>query len=203
MPALAITVEVTKDSQLDLLEREMTFVEKAEFADQLAGEFEELTRDHIREAAKTRHTTAERLGAKPTNYLTSLISGSEGIGSQASPGKVLLTLPGEIFKRAFGPVTVRIFQKKFLTIPVAAESYGKRSDELPGKIFMVRSKKGHLLLARREGKELKILYLLKTQVTLPEDRGLLPSDVDFFNAAERAADDKLELITRKVVSVKR
>lgn len=199
MPALAITVDIQDGSNLDLLEREMTFAEKAEFADQLAGEFEELTRSHIREAAKTRHTTAERLGAKPTNYLLNKAASVESVGA---PGKVLLTVAGDIFKRAFGPVKVSAVAKKYLTIPITAAAYGRRAGEFDG-LFLVRTKKGNLLLAQREGKTLKPFFLLKAQVTLPEDRGLLPSDAAFFHAAEEAADAKLELITRKVSSVKR
>jgi hypothetical protein len=196
MPAIAITLEFNGDSKLALLQQEMEWSEKVEFADHVAGNVEELTRAHIITAAQTRHTTATRLGATPTQYLLSKASSVEAIGS---PGRVLLSVSGAIFKRTFQPVTVSAVNAKMLTIPVAAESYGKRAGEF-GKLFVYQSKggSGPAFLAQKDGKTMKFLFLLKRSVVLPQDRGLLPSEEDLFRTVEQTADDQLVLMTRKL-----
>lgn len=195
MPAITIQLEFKGDTKLSLLEQEMEFAEKLEFADEVAGNIEELTRAHITTAAQTRHTTANRLGATPTQYLLNKAASVEAIGS---PGRVLLSVSGEIFKRTFQPVTVTAVNAKMLTIPVAAESYGKRAGEF-SDLFVYQSKggSGPAFLARREGKTMKFLFLLKRSVVLPQDRGLLPSEEDIFKTVEQTADDQLQVMTRK------
>ncbi len=208
MPAIAITVEVKGDSKLELLQQEMDWPQKVGFADHVAGAIEEMTRAHIVTAAQTRHTTATRLGANPTDYLLNKAASVEAIGS---PGRVLLSVSGAIFKRTFQPVTITggtgpgtspYKLPIMLSIPVTAEAYGKRPYEVSGKLFVYRSKggKGPAFLARRDGKTMKFLFLLKKTVVLPQDRGLLPSEEEFGQCVERAADDELELMKRRLTS---
>ena len=163
-----------------------------------AGNIEELTRSHIATAAQTRHKTATRLGASPTQYLLNKASSVEAIGA---PGRVLLSVSGEIFKRTFEPVTVSAVNAKMLTIPIAAESYGKRAGEF-GKLFVFTAKTGKQssFLARKVDGKMEFLFLLKKTVVLPQDRGLLPSEEDIFKAVEQTADDQLTLMTRKLAS---
>jgi len=196
MPGLEITLEFKGDTKLSLLEKEMKFPEKLEFADAVAANIEELTRKHISTAAQTRHKTATRLGATPTQYLLNKAASVEAIGA---PGRVLLSVSGDIFKRTFNPVTVSAVNAKMLTIPVAAESYGKRAGEF-GDLFVYKSKggAGPAFLARREGKTMKFLFMLKRSVVLPQDRGLLPGEEDFFKSVEQTADDHLELMTKRL-----
>ena len=194
MPALNITLEVQNDSNLGELERTLHAPEKQAFADHLAGDFEDLTREHIRSASQTRHETAKKLGATPTNYLLNKASSVEALGS---PGSVLLTVSGSIFKRTFQPVTVRASAGKMLTIPWTAEAYGRRAREF-SDLFIYSSKRGNGFLARREGKKMKFLFLLKRQVVLPQDRGLLPSEADYLTRAETSAADFVELEVRKL-----
>ncbi len=196
MPAIALTVEFKGDSKLGLLDKEMNFPQKLEFADKLAGKFEEQTREHIAQAAQSRHKTAEKLGANPSQYLLNKAASVEAIGA---PGRVLLSVSGEIFKRTFQPVTVTASAAKMLTIPWTAEAYGKRAGEF-GKLFVYVSKHGDgaAFLARREGGTMKFLFLLKRSVVLPQDRGLLPSEEDFFKTTEQTADEQLTLMKRKL-----
>ena len=196
MAAINLSLEFKGDSQLGLLEQEMQFADKVQFADSVAGNVEQLTRAHIVTAAQSRHTTAERLGATPANYLLNKAASVEAIGA---PGRVLLSVSGEIFKRTFQPVTVSAVAANMLTIPVTAESYGKRAGDF-GKLFVYQSKggKGPAFLARREGKKMVFLFLLKRSVVLPQDRGLLPSEEDVFAVVEQTADDQLEVMRRKL-----
>ena len=142
------------------------------------------TRLHIRSAATQRHTTAGKLGAKPTGYLTKRAELVEGTGNAE---QAEITVTGAIFKRVFGPVTVRPVAKKMLAIPMRAEAYGKRPGEFDD-LFVYRSKQGRLFLAKQIAPgRLQFYFLLKASVVLPQDRGLLPSEAQFGQLAELAA----------------
>ena len=142
------------------------------------------TRLHIRSAATQRHTTASKLGAKPTGYLTKRAELVEGTGNAQ---QAEITVTGAIFKRVFGPVTVRPVAKKMLAIPMRAEAYGKRPFEFDD-LFVYRSKQGRLFLAKQAAPgRLQFFYLLKASVVLPQDRGLLPSNEQFGQLSELAA----------------
>jgi hypothetical protein len=197
MPAIAITLDVKDDSNLADLEKSLTFAEKLQFADHLAGDIEEQTRSHIQQASQSRHKTARKLQATETNYLLNKAASVEAIGS---PGRILLSVSGDIFKRTFQPVTVNATAGKMLTIPWTAEAYGKRAREFGDNLFVYRSQGGNgpAFLARRQGVRMQFLFLLKRSVVLPQDRGLLPSEEDFLKTAEQSADDFTELEIRKL-----
>lgn len=142
------------------------------------------TRQYLREIAKTTHKTANKLKARPTGYLTKRAELVQGGGDA---NQATITVTGAIFKRAFGPVTVRATAGKMLTIPMRAEAYGKRAGEF-NDLFIFRSRQGRLFLARQaEPGKLHFLFLLKAVVTLPQDRELLPDDEAFTEWAEIAA----------------
>ncbi|MFZ2276295.1 MAG: hypothetical protein WAW39_00795 [Prosthecobacter sp.] len=192
MSAISIQLEYGGDSNIATLLDSFDFTSQARFFDELADDFEILTREHIARAATTRHKTAARLGAPVTGYLEKLATGTESVRGQGSPGRVRLTLQGEIFKRAFGPVTVTATQAKMLTIPWSAAAYGKRAGEF-SDLFVFKSKRGAAFLARRIDKsKIEFLFLLKKSVTLPQDRGLLPDDAAFLAVVEKAAQRYVE-----------
>jgi hypothetical protein len=165
-----------------------------QFMGMVAANAEVLTRRHILEtAAPTRHKTAQRLGATPTGYLERRAERIESTYT-GSTATVILGGEAEIFARAFGPVTVRARSAKNLTIPLIAEAYGRRAGEF-SDLFPITSSRGNKLLVRRDGKLLKAYYLLKPQVVLPEDRGLLPSDEQYTQVVEMAAQDFIRQIT--------
>lgn len=151
----------------------------------IAGSVEDITRAHIRIAAQTRHTTATRLGASPTNYL---VNKADTVETRSDGAGVVMDVYGAIFKRVTGPVSVAPVNKKWLTIPAAAESYGRRAGEFGGLYFV----KSGADSARLQDKTGKVLFWLKKRVTLPQDRGLLPSDQQFTDAAELGARDFLK-----------
>lgn len=159
--------------------------DRTELHKYIAATAEVGTRKHIRSAAEQRHTTAQALGARPTGYLTKRAELVEGIGTREGAD---IRVTGAIFKRTFGPVTVRPVQKKMLAIPMRAESYGRRPGEFGDTLFVYRAKQGRLFLARKAGTgRLEFLFLLKRVVVLPQDRGLLPSDEQYGQLAELAA----------------
>jgi hypothetical protein len=141
------------------------------------------TRRHIRQAAATRHTTAQALGAQPTNYLAKRAAAVSGI-VDASGGRVRIA--GAIFKRVQGPVTIVPVRAKLLTIPTHKSSYGKRAADFPD-LFFRRSKKGFSFLAQKRGSRITNLFLLLKKVTLPADPGLLPTERQYQRWSEEEA----------------
>lgn len=183
---LSIDITVSKAPKLRALLKTLDPSESTAFFTSLADDFEILTSEHITRASATRHKTATRLGAKPSNYLARAATSVE---SRGSIGLISLTLQGDIFKRAFGDVEVKATDK-LLTIPISAAAYNRRAKEFPG-LFRIKSKKGNHLLVRSTGegkdKGIEPLFELKQQVTLPQDRGLLPTEAQYLKAAEQAA----------------
>lgn len=166
---------------------------RRDFMAAVAGHAERFTSDYIRTiAAPHRHKTATRLGATPTGYLERR---AQNVESRSNMEEAVVIIAGapEIFARAFGPVTVRARNAKNLTIPLTAEAYGRRAGEF-SDLFPITSRRGNKLLVRRDGKLLKAYYLLKPQVTLSEDRGLLPTDERYGDVVALVADDFIETL---------
>jgi hypothetical protein len=184
MSALSINIAVTDKATPILAELHRELTDRTTLHKYIGAASEAGTRLHIRKAAQARHTTADRLKATPTGYLTKRAELVQGTGNKEGAE---ITVTGAIFKRTFGPVTVRPRAKKMLAIPMRAEAYGKRPGEF-GDLFLFKSKQGRLFLARQAGEgRLHFLFLLKSVVILPQDRGLLPSEAQFGQLAELAA----------------
>jgi hypothetical protein len=164
----------------------------------IGAEAEILTRDHIGKAAPSRHKTAQRLGAEPTGYYERT---AEGVTSRGDDDAAVVVIGGDnaIFARVFGPVTVKPRTKKFLTVPAKAAAYGKRAGEIPDLDVLFFNKGGgrgfSMALGRRDddGKA-DVWFWLVRQVTLPQDRGLLPTDDQYSAAAELGAIGYLDAI---------
>ncbi len=203
---MAINLEIDIDDQLTPALTQLVdhLKDPAEFHKFLALDIAEYTRYHIREAAKTRHKTRDRLGLAPGNYLA---KAAETVEAKGDSGGVTLRVAGPIFKRVNGPVTITPREKKYLTIPVHADAVGKLASEhhfptpapktgrrrkarprlITGLIF-ITSKKGNLLLARPNGDgTITPYYALKASVTLPQDPWLLPSNLQLGQVAEKTA----------------
>ena len=139
---------------------------------------------HIEAMAQTRHRSASALGAEPTGHyeraaadVTSGVDGDVGV----------VTIPIAGFSRAFHEVTIRPGPgKSALTIPIAAEAYGRNVVEMRSSGWVVfRPKKSRLLFGSRGGVAGALpLYALVAVVRQPQDRTLLPSDEELGAAAE-------------------
>lgn len=142
---------------------------------EMAGDAERFLKDTGAEKSKTEHRTATTLGAKPTGHLEREYSRIEGTSTANSAS---LWIPGEgRLVAAFGTHTVRPGPgKSFMTIPVAAEAYGKRAREIPGLFFLRAGPKKTPLLARRDGERFTTYFLLVKESTIPGDPSLLPLD---------------------------
>lgn len=173
----------------------------------IAGRLEQCTRDHIFVASKTRHKTASRLSAKPTGYLEKTAGTVESQVTGNHDGLIQLSVYGDIYARVDGPVSVSPKNKKWLAIPATAESYGKRPREIAGLRFQ-RMKEGKLAALVRDTDEKdadgrtksEVIFWLKKGVTLPQDRGLLPSEGQYLEAMEKAADDFMTKLAQQEAS---
>lgn len=173
----------------------------------------DLTKRYVVEVATpSRHKTADALGAQYSNYLpkagASVISAGDADGAEIS-----IPFNGAIFKRVAGPVTIRPRFKKLLTIPRIAEAYNKRAREL-GELQLRIYKDGNGALVRAPKYERKsdgtrrtkdearayrdelkagtvTVFALRKEVTLTEDRDLLPSEAQYFEAMKAATEETL------------
>lgn len=159
----------------------------------IALDLEEFGREFVTRAAADRHSTARRLGARPTGYLE---NAAQTFEAKATVGGVQLQVAGAIFKRTEGPVVIRGREKQLLTIPAIAGAYGRRAGEIEGLRFVLFKKSGVKALVRNRGKgkdrTMEVWFWLKEEVTLPQDPGLLPTPEQYALAAEPGAAFYLE-----------
>ena len=213
MPLLNIKLK-SSNTATPALETLRTTLKKREgFHKKLAGTLEDVTRDHIRSAATTRHKTATRLSASPTGYLTRLAETTE---THSDNQGVVIRISGAIFRRVLGPVVVQPVQRKWLAIPARADAYGRRPGEFSNLRFVKFSetlaalvdggitsgyksraqkkkpKKAKPHKPRALKRDDKIAFWLKKKTTLPQDRELIPSEQKHTAAAELAAREFIQ-----------
>lgn len=162
---------------------------------QAAGtEVQRITADHVAKLAATRHATANRLGAAPTNHFAQAVekvAAPAALSSDASGATLTISHPG--FIRAFRSVKIVPRESKALAIPIHGLSYGKRAGELWDRMHLFIPK-GEKIIAATIGGVLTPLYALCKSVTQKQDRTLLPSDAEFQKAAVKGARGYLQLL---------
>ena len=143
-----------------------------------------LTRRHISRLGSWKHILADRLGAQPTQFLQKAARATVHHAT-SEYGEVVIPAPG--FSRAFHNIEIRPRDAQALTIPAAAESYGKRASVLAAygwKIFRPKGKR--ILMGSMNGDVAKVLYYLRSSVRQRQDRSLLPSDEEISETAGAA-----------------
>lgn len=143
---------------------------------------------HGRENVPNNHRTANRLGASPTGHLARAYREIES-RNDASSASLLIPRASRL-RAAFGGWVQRPGPgKQFLTIPVAAEAYGKRAGEIPDLVFMrVGPKKTPILARPNADGGITTYYFLAREVEIQEDPDLIP-----FEDLEQTARDGAEL----------
>lgn len=155
-------------------------------------------RRHVARLARSRHGTAESLGAAPTGFLQ---KGARAIVCRDDC--VDIPIPG--FARVFRPLDIRPTKAKALTIPINRVSYGVRAGRLAREgwsLFRVSARGGGpgagVLFGRRGGERAATaLYLLRTRARIPQDRSLLPTDGEMHAQAARGAADAILFLGRR------
>lgn len=181
---LNISVTATDTTTPVLTRLQRVLKDRTQLNEYIARAAEAGTRMYLRKIAQQRHSTANRMGATPTGYL---VKRAELVKGQGTKDGAVITFTGAIFRRIAGPVTIRPKVKKMLAIPMRAESYGKRPAQFRD-LFVYRAGQGRAFLARKAGKgRLHFYFLLKSVVTLPQDRTLAPSDEEYAKFSEEGA----------------
>ena len=153
-------------------------------------------RSHLRRTGASRHNTASRLGATPTGHI---LKGAARVTSFSTSDSAIVSVPIAGISRAFQNLTIRAQRANALTLPVAAASYGHRVREmarLGWTVFRPRGK--DFLMGTREGdKDAKLLYVLRKQVTIKQDRSLLPSNAEVTKSINMAIGYSIEQHLRR------
>jgi hypothetical protein len=158
---------------------------RRELNEAMGQEVQHLTADYIAELAASRHDTARKLGAMPTNHLAQAsekVASPAALTSDAEGATLTIDHPG--FGRAFHDVTIVPTNVAALTIPISAAAYGRRAREFAG-LFRI---KGTNVLALAVNGGVVPMFALVRSVTQPQDRTLLPSMEQFQEAAVRGAE---------------
>lgn len=216
--SLAVNVAVSDSATPALHALHEALTDKSELHAYMASSGEAGTRQYLRGIAPHTHTTAERLGASPTNYL---LKRAELTESSHSADKATVTVNGAIFQRALGPVTVTARRSKWLTIPGTAEAYGKSAREFndlrvqffgKGLMGLVKAEQSNVGTRARAGFDTErntrrppllnagrgdVYFWLKKSVVLPHDRTLLPDELAYAQWAEIAARAYLRKVVRE------
>lgn len=192
MSVISINLDIPINTASPVLREITRYLEDATRLHEMMGErVENLTRRYLAKLATERHATADRLGATPTGILSRAAESPEAKGTRDA---VVMTLrPAEVLARAFGDVEiVPRAGKKFLTIPIHKDSYGKRAGEFSDLVFLFNKETNNALLVRRAANGNIIpMFLLVRKVTQKQDRTLLPSDEAILAEMEAAAEDLL------------
>lgn len=211
MSALQIKIDLDTAIADELRDIAAGLTDKAPLHAQIAADAEAFVKARGAVTAQTEHKTAQSLGANPTGHLADAYLAIEGQSSRE--GAILMVPSGGRLAAAFGPVTIRPKSSKFLTIPVARDSYGKRAGEFDDIFFLRVGPKKQPVLARRQervatgdfnrtkgkrydnSKPLEVLYVLATESNIPEDRNLIPFDdlaATALDSTETYLDELLE-----------
>lgn len=131
--------------------------------DAMSKELESQTRDHFR----------DRFPGS-SHYDPSKVNARQGKKTSTGPeGAADIDVPGA--SRAYHDVTIRPVNRKAITIPMHQAAYGKKPADVPG-LFVYRSKSGSAFLARSEGKELQLLWILAKRAFQRQDSTIMPED---------------------------
>jgi hypothetical protein len=167
---------------------------KAELNAGASAELFALVRGHLRKYASTHHGSANRLGAMPTGHLEKAAATMQH-GASAESAFVAIHSPG--IRRALAPLTIRPVRARALTIPIHAIAYGRRVAEVARTHAIYRMGGTNVLAADIGGKPTP-LYVLKSAVTIPRDRGILPSDAKMQKAVRDGYLDVIRAVINKL-----
>ena len=190
--SLSITIKGNAGSMLADLHAAL--VNPAGFNKKLAEAAEILTREFIRRRVATKHATAQRLEASPTNFLERAVN---AITSKSNSAAATVQIANQGFARAVRDVTITpAHGAQALTIPLKAESYGVRAGEFEARghpLFIIRRKGRAFLVRSVEGsKKPMFLYLLVKSAFQKKDPSLLPTNAEFGEVAELTARKLIE-----------
>lgn len=181
-----MNIDVTiRSPKLALLLAEVKGPGRIELHQAMGTEVQVATAAHVREIAGSRHGTAARLGASPTNFLAQAadkIESPAALGSDANASTLTINHPGMV--RAFRDVKIGPGPKR-LSIPMNAIAYGRRISEFAEVQIVHKGDPVRQDIAA---------FILVRSVTQKQDRSLLPSEDEWEKAGARGALNFLRAI---------
>lgn len=195
MSGITLSVTVPRELGEDIARLEKGLADRAVLHEALGKSAGNLTRDHLINIAGTRHDSANRLGASPTGHWAEAAEKME-VESNADTATITINQVG--IGRVAHDVTLRPGGgRTYLTIPVAAESYGTRAREFAGLKMVANGRTGVLLAPGVDG---KVLFALVTEVTQRQDRTLLPSDEAYLRAGLDGVEDYVDYLLERMAA---
>lgn len=193
MISVKTTIDGDAGKLLQTLSRELGPAGKAKLHEAATHPVAVKIRSHILEASQTRHTTADNIRRGPARRTGHLLEAAESVSEtfDSAAGNVTISSPG--FRRALGPLNIRVREKQYLTIPVDALAYDASVAALKLRGYAIFRRKDYLA-AKVDG-QFRVLYLLRKEVTLKHDPGLLPKPDEM---AEEAKAGLVDLV-RKIL----
>jgi len=196
---MSLNIQVTLDgaSEVDQVLQAIrnSLTSRAGMHQKMASYGQKITQDKL--IADTRHKSADRLGATPTNFRS---KSADRVEAQFDEDEGRVVIPRDTgLGRAFGDVLIRPGSgRKYLTIPGHADTYGRPvksfgDGELKFAIFKGQKPSPVLLFAADGGRHKKgdVAYWLRREVSQKQDRTLLPPDSEYYAAARGGAIDYL------------
>jgi len=144
-----------------------------------------------------RHLLSRNSRSGRSNYWSSAMEATTA-ESDLESARVIIRHPGIAWHRWGGTINAK--PGKALAIPLRDELHGINAKEyLTGKTgaFVYRSKNHKAFLAIRDGKALRILYLLLKSVSKSEDPSVLPADAEISATASAAIRNLVRRAIRK------
>lgn len=194
---MTITIDVSGMAAQELQGLRTRLADSSATHSVIAGKAESFIKNFGQQTSQREHRTANRLGASPTNHLAKAYQSIEG-QSDADSARLLVPRASRL-RAAFGAYTARpTGGRKYLTIPVAAEAYGKRAGEIPGLVFMRVGPKKTALLAKPDGDGgITTYFLLVKKAEFKADPSLIPFE-DLTSQSADAAE--LFILTGEIQS---
>ena len=163
-----------------------------------ANALAESVRRHLRSVAPSRHRTAERLGAKRTMHYENAVAAVAPC-ADANHGEVVVPIAG--ISRAYQDLDITPVNASYLTLPLAAESYGHTAREMESRGWRLFRPKGKNILMGTKGRGkdavTKTLFALKKKVHQQKDPALLPTQADATKTFVAAVAEECRRIIRK------
>lgn len=175
---MRVTVAYESNYVVDALMGALRPESRAELFSVAGAAVKNFVQRHIRGYMRTKHHSANALGARPTGHYE---KGAAAItmSADSSGAEVRIPIPG--INRAYEDVSIRPGPgKRALTLPRAAVAYGRKVSEVRALGWTVFCPNGsNWLMGRRDGDETPtLLYTLVGGVVQRRDPSLLPSQGD-------------------------